>query len=113
MPLRDKLVQNRKNYRLILGGLSLLLLASLGLLYLLLHGRGLPESLITNRLLLFSLWYANVVLILVVGFVLLRNLIKVLLERRSRALGSNFKFKLVATYVGLSLIPVVLLFFIA
>ncbi len=64
-------------------------------------------------MLLFVLWYANVVLILVVLFVLLRNLIKLLVERRHRILGSTFKFKLVATYVGLSLIPVLVLFAIA
>src|SRR6185436_10977352 len=65
------------------------------------------------RVLLFVLWYVNVLLILIVLFVLLRNLIKLLVERRHRILGSDFKFKLVATYVGLSLIPVLVLFFIA
>ncbi|HEV7786152.1 MAG TPA: ATP-binding protein, partial [Thermoanaerobaculia bacterium] len=43
----------------------------------------------------------------------LRNLIKLLVERRQKVLGSAFKFKLVATYVGMSLIPVLLLFAIA
>jgi two-component system nitrogen regulation sensor histidine kinase NtrY len=113
MSLRKKIFQQRKNYRFILGGLSLLLAASIGLLYLLLRDRELPTVFIANRLLLFVLWYANVVLIVIVAFVLLRNVVKVLLERRHRILGSNFKFKLVATYVGLSLIPVLLLFFIA
>jgi two-component system nitrogen regulation sensor histidine kinase NtrY len=113
MPIRDRLLQNRKNYRLILAGLSLVLLASVGLFYLILRGRDLPEVFIANRLLLFVLWYANAVLILIVSFVLLRNLIKILVERRHRALGSTFKFKLVATYIGLSLIPVLLLFAIA
>ncbi len=42
-----------------------------------------------------------------------RNLIKLLVERRQQVLGSTFKFKLVATYVGMSLIPVLLLFAIA
>ncbi len=64
-------------------------------------------------MLLFVLWYVNVVLILTILFVLLRNLFKLLVERRHRILGSTFKFKLVATYVGLSLIPVLLLFAIA
>jgi len=63
--------------------------------------------------LLFVLWYANVVLILIVLFVLLRNLFKLLVERHNRILGSTFKFKLVATYIGLSLIPVLALFAIA
>ena len=84
-----------------------------GLFYLVQRGRDLPSALLTNRVLLFVLWYVNVLLILVVLFVLLRNMVKLLVERRHRVLGSTFKFKLVATYVGLSLIPVLLLFAIA
>src|SRR5258708_5012361 len=81
--------------------------------YLFLRERDLPAFLVTNRLLLFVLWYANVVLILIVLFVLLRNLFKLLVERRHRILGSTFKFKLVATYIGLWLFPVRALFAIA
>ena len=64
-------------------------------------------------MLFFVLWYVNVLLILIILFVLLRNVIKLVVERRHRVLGSTFKFKLVATYIGLSLIPVLLLFAIA
>jgi two-component system nitrogen regulation sensor histidine kinase NtrY len=113
MGLRKKLLQNRKNHRLIGAGLVALLLLFTGLFYLVQRGRDLPSFLVTNRVLLFVLWYVNVVLILIILFVLLRNLIKLLVERRHRVLGSTFKFKLVATYVGLSLIPVLLLFAIA
>jgi two-component system nitrogen regulation sensor histidine kinase NtrY len=113
MGLRERIVYNRKNYRLMLGGLGALLLLFTALFYLAQRGRDLPAALVTNRVLLFVLWYVNVVLILIVLFVLLRNLIKLLVERRHRVLGSTFKFKLVATYVGLSLIPVLLLFAIA
>jgi two-component system, NtrC family, nitrogen regulation sensor histidine kinase NtrY len=69
--------------------------------------------LVTNRVLLFVLWYINVVLILTVVFVLARSLFKLLMERRNRLLGSKFKSKLVATYIGLSLVPVLLLFLYA
>jgi two-component system nitrogen regulation sensor histidine kinase NtrY len=113
MDLVDRLFRHRKNPRLILGGLALLLFVCTTLFYLVQRSRDLPAALVTNRVLLFVLWYANVVLILVVTFVLLRNLFKLLIERRHRVLGSTFKFKLVATYVGLSLIPVLVLFVIA
>ena len=113
MDLIDRLLRHRKNHRLILGGLALLLCVFTALFYLVQRSRELPAALVTNRVLLFVLWYANVVLILVVTFVLLRNLFKLLLERRHRVLGSTFKFKLVATYVGLSLIPVLVLFILA
>jgi two-component system nitrogen regulation sensor histidine kinase NtrY len=113
MDLVGRLFRHRKNPRLILGGLALLLFVCTSLFYLVQRSRDLPAALVTNRVLLFVLWYANVVLILVVVFVLLRNLFKLLIERRHRVLGSTFKIKLVATYVGLSLIPVLVLFIIA
>jgi two-component system nitrogen regulation sensor histidine kinase NtrY len=113
MGLRQRIVRHRKDYRLILGGLSALLFLFTALFYMAQRGRDLPSALVTNKVLLFVLWYVNVVLIVVVLFVLLRNLIKLLVERRHRVLGSTFKFKLVATYVGMSLIPVLLLFAIA
>jgi two-component system nitrogen regulation sensor histidine kinase NtrY len=113
MSFRDRIERLLRNHRLLLGGLAALLLLFTLLFYLSQRGRDLPAALVTNRVLLFVLWYVNVILILVVAFVLLRNLIKLLVERRHRILGSNFKFKLVATYVGLSLIPVLVLFFIA
>ncbi len=113
MSYRARIERLLRNYRVLLGGLAALLLLFTLLFYLSQRGRDLPAALVTNRVLLFVLWYVNVILILVVAFVLLRNLIKLLVERRHRILGSNFKFKLVATYVGLSLIPVLVLFFIA
>jgi two-component system nitrogen regulation sensor histidine kinase NtrY len=113
MTLRQTLHRHRKDQRLIVGGLALLLLLFTATFYLILRERDLPSFLVTNRVLLFVLWYINVVLILTVVFVLLRNLFKLLIERRHRILGSTFKFKLVATYIGLSLIPVLALFAIA
>lgn len=111
MSLRDRL--RRPDRRFLLAALSLLLLVFTAAFYLLQRDRDLPGLLVANRVLLFVLWYVNVVLILAVLFVLLRNLLKLLIERRHRLLGSSFKIKLVGTYVGLSLIPVLLLFAIA
>jgi two-component system nitrogen regulation sensor histidine kinase NtrY len=113
MSLRDKLLRHRKNYRLIFGGFGALLFLFTAMYYMAVRGRDLPSALVTNRVLMFVLWDVNVILILGVVFVLLRNLIKLLVERRQKVLGSAFKFKLVATYVGMSLIPVLLLFAIA
>lgn len=84
-----------------------------GLYWLVQRGRDLPDTLVTNRVLLFALWYLIVVLILVIGFVLARNLFKLWIERRQHALGTRFKTKLVATYIGLSLAPVLALFLFA
>ena len=65
--------------------------------------------------------YAFVLLLLnldLIGFVVLllllsRNLIKAYFERRHRLVGSGFRTKLVAAFIGFSLIPTVLLALVA
>ena len=71
-----------------------------------------PDT-ITRGLLLFVLSYLNVTLIAAVLFVLCRTLIKVWLERRRGVIASQFKTRLLVTYVGLTAIPIGLLFFTA
>ncbi|MDI9613776.1 MAG: ATP-binding protein [Acidobacteriota bacterium] len=51
--------------------------------------------------------------LLVLATILGRNLIKLYFERRSGRLGSGFKTKLVRTFIGLSLLPALLLFLLA
>ncbi|MBZ0112688.1 MAG: PAS domain S-box protein [Thermoanaerobaculia bacterium] len=113
MKLREQFQRRRKDTRFILRMLGLLLLLLSGLYFLLLRSRDLPDILVTNRVLLFVLWYIDAVLILAILFVLARSVFKLLLERRHKMLGSKFKSKLVATYIGLSLIPVLVLFLYA
>ncbi len=113
MGLRSQIRRHSKDLRLIVAGLGALLVLFSGFFYLLLYNRDLEARMINNRVLLFALWYANVVLILTVLFVLMRILFKTLVERKHRILGSKFKTKLIATYIGLSLFPVLLLFFFA
>ncbi len=110
MALKERLRRHRKDRRFIVGALAAVLVVLISCFYLVQRGRDLPDTLLNTQLLLFVLWYANVVLILTILFVLLRNLFKLLVERRHRILGSKFKIKLVATYIGLALIPVLLLF---
>jgi len=110
MSKRERFLAYRKDTRWIIGGLAILLLALSLFYYLTQRGRDLPSELVTNRVLLFVLWYINLTLILAVLFVLARNLFKLVMERHNRILGSRFKTRLVATYIGLSLIPVLLLF---
>jgi len=113
MSLKGRLHRHRKDYPLMVGVLVVLLLLFSGIFYLLLRRRGLPEALITNKVLLFVLFYVNIILILAILFVLLRNIFKLVLERRSGLLGAKLKTKLVFANIGLSLIPVLLLFITA
>jgi two-component system nitrogen regulation sensor histidine kinase NtrY len=110
MSLVDSFRRRRKDARFILRMLGVLLVCLTVVFYLLQRSRDLPTLLVANRVLLFVLFYINVVLILAVLFVLARSLFKLLLERRARILGAKFSSKLVATYVGLSLVPVLVLF---
>jgi len=113
MGLRTRFRRHRKDTRLIAAGLGALLILFSGFFYLLLYNQDLEARVINNRVLLFALWYINVVLILAVFFVFLRVVFKTLVERQNPLLGSKFKTKLIATYIGLSLFPVLLLFFFA
>ncbi len=108
--LREQVLRHRKDFRFVFGGLTLLLIICGFVYYLLQRGKGLPAQLAANKLLLFVLWYINVILILTIVLVLVRSLFRLLLERRHRILGSKFKTKLVLTAIGLALIPVLILF---
>jgi two-component system nitrogen regulation sensor histidine kinase NtrY len=113
LDFREEFERRRREPRWVAAALGLLLVVLTVLYYLIQRGRDLPQTLVTNQVLLFVLRNLNALLILVILFVLARNLFKLWLERRSRVLGARFKTKLVATYVGLSLVPVLVLFFYA
>ena len=108
--LRERLLRHRKDNRLIFSVLAGALLFFTLVYYLILRSQEAPSGLVANSLLMFVLRYINVVLILAVLFVLLRDLLKLWVERQHRTLGSKFKTKLLATYIALSLLPVLLLF---
>lgn len=66
-----------------------------------------------SNILIFALININVLLVLLVLFLVLRNLAELLFERHLNVLGSKLKTKLVVSFLSLSLIPTILLFFVA
>jgi two-component system nitrogen regulation sensor histidine kinase NtrY len=68
---------------------------------------------INSNLLLFGIINLNVLLVLLLFFLVLRNLAELLFESRQKFLGFKLKTKLVTSFICLSLIPAVLLFFVA
>jgi two-component system, NtrC family, nitrogen regulation sensor histidine kinase NtrY len=68
---------------------------------------------INSNILIFALINANVLLVLLVLFLVLRNLAELLFERYQNVLGTKLKTKLVVSFISLSLIPTILLFFVA
>lgn len=107
------LLQYRKDPRLIVALPFVIVLVTSFIYYLIQRANELSPEALANRLLLFVLWNINLVLIVGILFVLLRVLVKVLLERQRGILGSRFRTKLILTYVVISIIPMVLLFVIA
>lgn len=74
---------------------------------------GVSPDTIGQTLLLYALSTLNFLAFITLFFVLLRNILKLVRERRAGRLGSKFKARLVGYSIGLSFLPVLLLFFFA
>ncbi|HIJ78735.1 MAG: ATP-binding protein [Desulfobulbaceae bacterium] len=73
-----------------------------------------PVSLpISGNVLIFALININVLLLLLMVFLVLRNLAQLIFERRQRFLGTKLRTKLVIAFVAMSFFPTGLLFFIS
>ncbi|MBU2055009.1 MAG: HAMP domain-containing protein [Proteobacteria bacterium] len=76
--------------------------------------RGEPVVLpLSGNALIFGLININIILIILLIFLIIRNLVKLIYERRRGIAGSKLRTRLVAAFVGLSLIPTVLLFLVS
>jgi two-component system nitrogen regulation sensor histidine kinase NtrY len=113
MNLRALLLRHRKDPRFIVT-LPLLLLAATSLIYYAVQrAKELSTEALSSQMLLFVLANINVLLIFGILFVLLRGVVKLVLERKRGILGSRFRTKLAVAWVATSLIPVLILFFFA
>jgi two-component system nitrogen regulation sensor histidine kinase NtrY len=111
--LRQAWSRYHRENRVLVGAFVFLMVLSVGAFYLFQRAKESSPEELTNRILLFVLWYLDISLILILSFILLRNLLRLAVERRSGVLGSRFRTKLVLTYVGLTFVPVILIFLIA
>ena len=93
----------------------LILLALVGLLFLFQShvSTWKVEAPFPNNLLIISLIGLNIILSLLLVFLILRNVAKLVFERKKKVLGAKLKNKLVVAFIGLALVPTILLFFIA
>ncbi|KUJ96854.1 MAG: two-component system, NtrC family, nitrogen regulation sensor histidine kinase NtrY [Desulfonauticus sp.] len=66
-----------------------------------------------NSYLFLALFNLNLILLLVVLFLVIRNVFRLLIERRRKVLGSKLRTRLVLVFFSLSVIPTLLMFFIA
>ncbi len=71
-------------------------------------GAGLP---ISNTVIMFILININMLVLLLLIFLVFRNIVKLLYDRRRKVMGAKLRTKLVVAFASLSLIPTILLFF--
>jgi two-component system nitrogen regulation sensor histidine kinase NtrY len=68
---------------------------------------------ISDNVLIFGFININIILIILLIFLIVRNVVKLVFERRRGVIGSKWRAKLVAAFVSLSLIPTALLFVVS
>ncbi len=66
-----------------------------------------------HSILVFGLINLNIILLLLLLFLIVRNLVKLVFERRKRIMGAKLRTKLVLAFILLSLLPTSLLFFVS
>ncbi|HVN84945.1 MAG TPA: ATP-binding protein [Candidatus Binatia bacterium] len=71
------------------------------------------SSSLAGNVIFFLLINLNLILLVLLIFLVTRNLVKLIFERRQRILGSRLRTRLVLAFVGLSIVPTLLLFFVA
>ncbi len=110
----DRSGRRGKGYKfLIIGGLLFAILVLTAVIYHLQTKPAFSPPYIANTVLIYVIFNINIILVFVLLIILFRNIIKLYIERRKRVLGSKFKTRLVITFIGLSLIPTILLFLVA
>src|ERR1700687_6348193 len=68
---------------------------------------------IESKIFTFGLINIIILLIILLVYLVFRNIAKLLIERRQNAIGAKLRTKLVLAFVGLSLVPTMLLFFVS
>jgi two-component system nitrogen regulation sensor histidine kinase NtrY len=103
--------RKRKREVFFIIGIALLVF---GITYQMLHLPQLSNQVpVGSNIVLFSIININLILLVLLIFLVIRNLVKLLFERKRRVLGTRLRTKLVAAFVTLSLVPTLLLFFTA
>jgi len=103
-------LQKRRRERILIILILLLVVATTSLEVYLVRQGGQP---VTGSLLAFSLLNINTILLFLLTFLIFRHLAKLFLERRRRVFGSRLRTRLVLTFISLTLLPTLFLFFMA
>lgn len=106
----DKELRRRRRERIIIVVVGLLAIAFTLIASQYSNKNNLP---ISTNILVYGLTSINVILIILLLFLIVRNVVKLFYERRRGIIGSKLRTKLVAAFVSLSLVPTILLFLFA
>ncbi|MHB9098444.1 MAG: sensor histidine kinase [Syntrophales bacterium] len=110
--LDERETKRRKRERIIILVTVILIIVVTYLESRVFHGEMTPLP-VSGNALIFGLININIILIILLIFLIVRNLVKLIYERRRGVAGSKLRTRLVAAFVGLSLIPTVLLFIVS
>ncbi len=66
---------------------------------------------VSNTILMFVLINFNLLLLILLIFLVFRNVVKLLYDRKRKVMGTRLRTRLVAAFVALSLLPTIVLFF--
>lgn len=110
LPEAAKELQKRRRERILIILILLLVVAITSYEVYLVRQGGQP---VTGSLLAFSLLNINTILLFLLTFLIFRHLAKLFLERRRRVFGSRLRTRLVLTFISLTLLPTLFLFFMA
>ena len=72
-------------------------------------GSNIPTA---TNVIVFGLINVNIILLILLVFLILRNFVKLIFERQSKIIGSRLRTRLIVAFVGLSIVPTFLLFFV-
>ena len=97
----------RDNPRLILAGIALLLASLIAMVTLADRSTKFSPDFL-SEVVLYALSIADATMLLALAFVLARNVVKLVVERRRGLPFSRFRLKLVAALLGLTIVPSVL-----
>ena len=68
---------------------------------------------ISNTILMFILININLLLLILLIFLVFRNLVKLLYDRKRKVMGAKLRTKLVVAFIALTLLPTIVLFFVS
>jgi two-component system, NtrC family, nitrogen regulation sensor histidine kinase NtrY len=95
----------------------IILLAALAVLLFAFFETRLPQfssnNSLSNNVIFFLLINLNIILLVLLVFLVARNLLKLVFERRRRILGSHLRTRLVLAFLAVSIFPAILIFLVA